>query len=116
MVQYSRDIDIQLDDGEAERFVLQTFGDDAVRVDLSGDGSPYDVDIQTADEHPTPANFNPGEYMSCLPLGPETYTDTSEHTTATEVVNESVFVVVMQMVFSYHDYQFHPYKCIGVLE
>jgi hypothetical protein len=94
MVQYSRDIDIQLDDGETERFVVQTFGDDAVRVDLSGDGSPYDVDIQTAGEHPTPANFNPGEYMSCLPLGSEMYTDTSEHTTATEVVDESVFVAV----------------------
>jgi hypothetical protein len=93
MVQFSRNIDVKLDDGQTERFVVQTFNDNAVRVDLSADGSPYGVDIQTASEHPSgEAEFDTADYEQCLPLGTETYADTSEHSTASEVVGESVFI------------------------
>jgi DNA-binding protein YbaB len=52
MVQFSRTVDVTLDDGETERFVVQTLGDDAVKIELSGTSSPYDIDIQTSSEHP----------------------------------------------------------------
>lgn len=95
MVQFSRNIDVKLNDGQTERFVVQTFNDDAVRVDLSANGSPYDVDIQTASEYPSgEAEFDTADYEQCLPLGTETYTDTSEHSTASEVVGESVFISI----------------------
>lgn len=94
MAQFTSDISVTLDDGETERFVVDTLKADAVRVDLSADGAPYDVDIQTSETFPDAANFNAGDYTSSLPFGAETYTDTNEHTTAAEAVDQSVYVAI----------------------
>jgi hypothetical protein len=96
MVQFSRTVDVTLDDGETERFVVQTLGDDAVKVELSGTSAPYDIDIQTSSEHPDPeSQFDSSNYSSSLPMGSETYEDTDDHVTATQIVDESVYVEVV---------------------
>jgi hypothetical protein len=95
MAQFSRDISsLTLSDGESEQFVVQTFRDDALKVELDGDNTPYDLDIQTAENHPEPGNFNASDYERSLPLGVETFTDTNTHTTAVDSVNVSTFVEI----------------------
>lgn len=94
MVRYNTSINVSLDDGETERFVVETGDVDAVRVDLSAGAQPYDVDIATAPMHRGQGSFDANDYVGCLPQGVETYTDTNEHTTATDVVAESVYVEI----------------------
>lgn len=88
MTVYSNSISGQLEPGEAERWVVETRSYDAVRATISADGQPYEVDIQTGSE------LNFPTYESVLPLGPEKFADTEEHTIGTDTTEDAVFVQV----------------------
>lgn len=88
MTVYSSNLSGSLEPGESERFVVETRAHDAVKAAFSADGQPYEVDVQTGTE------LNFPSYTSVLPLGVQEFTDTNEHTLATDIADDAVYVEV----------------------
>lgn len=79
--------------GDTEYWYIEAAGKDAVRVDISADGSPYDVDVLTGGNHPPRGSFDANDYTSILSAA-QTFEDTNNHTVGGDAVSRSVAVAV----------------------
>lgn len=94
MTVFGTNINVTLADTEQEEYVIPAGRLRAVRVDFSGTGSPYDIDITTAPFHPDRGGYGAQNYNTALPNGAITINDANDHVLGARAIDQSVAVVI----------------------
>lgn len=94
MATFSSNISGSLSPDETRYWVIDTDSVDAVLVEITASGSPYEVDVLTTGTSYTDGVFARESYDSSLVSPPRTVNDTSTHEYGSEVVRNAVAVEV----------------------